>query len=124
MRHTCQFCDQHPGYLQGFANGWACNTCIFEMGLIDHELLNNKVDIDEQYIEGDEYAAWGHYWCRPYKQGLGYYDNLKIANVIIEELECNPSDLASETHFVHTQLNAKKAEVKARKWQVEIQYLE
>jgi hypothetical protein len=146
MRNVCQFCDKNPGYLQKFARGWSCNNCLYLYGLINHKLLTDEVEIDtEEYIDdeaetmADVYArqmAWGgqhrqqtewneYYddgYSQPYKQGLGYYYKPKKAIVVIEELECDPANLASATHYVRTLANAKKAEVKAGKWTVDIFY--
>lgn len=97
------------------------NTCLFDYGLLDHPMLTEEVQLG-----GDNYLDDEHHW---FEYGYGWehyaqphYPKLRKAKVTIEELECDPSNLASATHYVRTLADAKKVEVTAKKWTVDIWY--
>lgn len=123
-KNVCQFCDKNPGYLQGFAKGWACNTCLFEYGLLDHPMLTDEVQLggEDNYLDDEhrwfEYGECGYGWENYHQPRL----KPKKVKVVVEELECDPSDLRSATHYVYTQRDAPKAVAKPGKWQVDIWY--
>jgi hypothetical protein len=86
---VCQFCNKNNGYLVEFSKGWACLSCVNDYGVEDfigpNRVEDGRIslkDVNSYYY--DEYGEYEWVNIKPIK-----------VPVIIEELACDPKNLAS-----------------------------
>jgi hypothetical protein len=142
-RDVCQFCNQDNGYLVEFARGWICQNCWHEYGVPEGQINRKNVIKNGRNIKNEHEYYYDEYGNKKSYEG----DSLKNVNkyyygengedyaswwvdieikpikvpVIIEELVCDPKNLAHGVSYKYT-LIPTKTELKSsgRKWQVEI----
>jgi len=120
MSANCQFCDEDPGYLVAFARGWACNSCLAEYGLEHHHETAGGMVTTGTSTRTYHWDEYGEYYGWEY----GDYSHIKPRKVpvTIEELECDPKNLAMFAKVVVVKNEPKKVTVSGKKWEVDLWY--
>lgn len=145
-RDVCQFCNQDNGYLVGFGRGWICLGCYNEYGVPEGQIdrtnvIHNGRNLDLSLKNDEYYDEYGN--KKSYAQSGSlkninkyYYDEygddyaswwvdidikpIKVP-VIIEELVCDPKNLAHGASSKYTLIPLKtELKLSGRRWQVEI----
>lgn len=141
-KDLCQFCNQDNGYLVEFARGWICLSCYHEYGISEGEINRKNVIQNGRSLKSEEYydeygnkKSYGEtgslknvnqkYYFDEYGEADYYWVDIDIkpikVPVIIEELVCDPKNLAHGAALKYTLIPTKtELKLSGRKWQVEI----